>query len=117
MNYETMQKEELLEEMVKFAKERNRIGYLTPQMITDGIKLFSRLFHVADTPRTKSVSQQYLRHLIQEQERQKIIHLPIKANNGSLKEEPCKVVSMFTKKEIKDNKELSQHYLYPEAKK
>ncbi|RYZ74102.1 MAG: hypothetical protein EOP09_00930 [Proteobacteria bacterium] len=59
----SLNKLELLEEMVNFQEERSERGYLTSQMMTRGKYLFKSLEEVADTQELKILARSYRRHL------------------------------------------------------
>ena len=62
-----MDKLELLEEMVRFQETRSRIGGLTPQLICEGLVIFSVLEHTAETNELRLLTRSYRRHLEYEQ--------------------------------------------------
>lgn len=59
----SMNKLELLEEMVAFQEERTRHGELTFEMMNKGKYLFKSLEEVADTQELKLLARSYRRHL------------------------------------------------------
>lgn len=59
----TMDKLELMEEMVRFQEERSRIGHLTREMILKGIPLFTLLERSAETMELRMLTHSYRRHL------------------------------------------------------
>lgn len=59
----SMDKLELLEEMVHFQEERTRIGELTVSMMVRGRILFKALEENAETDALKSLTSAYRRHL------------------------------------------------------
>lgn len=59
----TMDKVELLEEMVRFQEERTRLGHLTPQMMIRGKVLFKALEENAETQELRILTRSYRRHL------------------------------------------------------
>lgn len=59
----TMEKVELLEEMVRFQEERTRVGKLTPAMMVQGKVLFKALEESAETQELKILTRSYRRHL------------------------------------------------------
>jgi hypothetical protein len=63
----SLDKLELLEEMVKFQEERSRVGVLTDSMIKRGIPLFQLLEDCAETHELRTLSRSYRRHLQEEQ--------------------------------------------------
>lgn len=61
--YKSMDKLELLEEMVKFQEERSSLGYLTVEMMIRGKELFRALEESAETPELQLLTRSYRRHL------------------------------------------------------
>lgn len=59
----SMDKLELLEEMVRFQEERSSLGHLTPKMMTRGKILFSALEQTAETQELRLLTGSYRRHL------------------------------------------------------
>jgi hypothetical protein len=59
----TMDKMELLEEMVRFQEERSRTGHLTVSMMTRGQVLFKALEDSAETQELRLLTRSYRRHL------------------------------------------------------
>jgi hypothetical protein len=59
----TMDKLELLEEMVRFQEERSRIGHLTLTMMVRGKYLFKALEESAETQELRLLTKSYRRHL------------------------------------------------------
>lgn len=59
----TMDKLELLEEMVRFQEERSRMGNLTLAMMVKGRHLFKALEETAETQELKILTRSYRRHL------------------------------------------------------
>jgi len=59
----SMEKVELLEEMVRFQEERKTLGALTPVMMKKGRHLFRALEENADSQELKILSRSYRRHL------------------------------------------------------
>jgi len=59
----SLNKLELLEEMVNFQEERSKRGRLTSVMMTRGKYLFRALEEVADTQELKILARSYRRHL------------------------------------------------------
>ena len=59
----SMDKLELLEEMVRFQEERSRLGQLTPQMMIRGKHLFKALEETAETQELRILTRSYRRHL------------------------------------------------------
>jgi hypothetical protein len=59
----SMDKLELLEEMVRFQEERSRLGELTPLMMVRGRYLFQALEETAETQELKLLTRSYRRHL------------------------------------------------------
>lgn len=59
----TMDKLELLEEMVRFQEERSRLGHLSLQMMLRGKILFKALEENAETEELKLLTRSYRRHL------------------------------------------------------
>src|SRR4029079_13299840 len=59
----SMDKLELLEEMVRFQEERTRIGELTLPMMVRGKYLFKALEEAAETQELKLLTKSYRRHL------------------------------------------------------
>ncbi len=59
----SMEKVELLEEMVRFQEERKAIGALTPSLMLRGRHLFKALEECADSQELKILSRSYRRHL------------------------------------------------------
>ncbi len=59
----SMDKLELLEEMVRFQEERTRAGRLTPSMMVRGKLLFKALEENAETQELKILTRSYRRHL------------------------------------------------------
>ena len=59
----SMDKLELLEEMVRFQEERSRAGHLTLSMMVRGKHLFRRLEESAETQELRLLSKSYRRHL------------------------------------------------------
>ncbi len=71
-DYKSFDKQELLEEMVKFQEERSLKGSLTLDMINRGIPLFLRLEETAETYELKLLCRSYRKHLeIEKQEMEK----------------------------------------------
>jgi hypothetical protein len=60
---DSMDKLELLEEMVRFQEERSRVGFLTPEMMVRGRILFNALENSAETEELKLLTGSYRRHL------------------------------------------------------
>lgn len=59
----SMDKIELLDEMVRFQEERSKAGHLTPKMMIRGQILFKALEDSAETDALRSLSRSYRRHL------------------------------------------------------
>lgn len=59
----SMDKLELLEEMVRFQEERSSVGHLLPDMMVKGRILFKALEESAETPELKLLTRSYRRHL------------------------------------------------------
>jgi hypothetical protein len=59
----SMDKLELLEEMIRFQEERSRIGSLTVQMMVRGKHLFKALEETAETQELRILTRSYRRHL------------------------------------------------------
>lgn len=59
----SMEKVELLEEMVRFQEERKTVGTLTPSLMLRGRHLFRALEECADSQELKILSRSYRRHL------------------------------------------------------
>lgn len=59
----SMEKLDLLEEMVRFQEERSRIGNLTPAMMVRGKILFKALEENAETQELRLLTRSYRRHL------------------------------------------------------
>lgn len=59
----SLDKQELLELMVRFQEKRSAIGKLTMDLIKEGIPLFRALNQAADTQELKDQTSAYLRHL------------------------------------------------------
>jgi hypothetical protein len=59
----SMDKLELLEEMVRFQEERSRVGHLTLTMILRGRYLFSALEKASETNELRLLAKSYRRHL------------------------------------------------------
>lgn len=59
----SMDKLELLEEMVRFQEERSRLGQLTLPMMIKGRHLFKALEETAETQELKILTRSYRRHL------------------------------------------------------
>lgn len=59
----SMDKLELLEEMVRFQEERTRLGHLTLAMMVKGRYLFKALEDTAETQELKILTRSYRRHL------------------------------------------------------
>ena len=59
----TMEKLELLDEMVRFQQERTQLGYLTPKMMIRGKLLFRALETSAETRELRALTGSYRRHL------------------------------------------------------
>ena len=59
----SMDKLELLEEMVNYQTRRSELGILTPELQSRGIPLFTRLAASAETHELKTLAQGYLTHL------------------------------------------------------
>jgi hypothetical protein len=59
----TMEKLELLDEMVRFQQERSEKGYLTPKMMIRGKLLFKALEATAETQELQLLTRSYRRHL------------------------------------------------------
>lgn len=59
----TMDKMELLEEMVRFQEKRSRIGHLTLEMMLEGRCLFEALEQNAETIELRILCRSYKRHL------------------------------------------------------
>jgi hypothetical protein len=59
----SMDKLELLEEMVRFQEERSRTGKLTLAMMIKGRHLFKALEETAETQELKILTRSYRRHL------------------------------------------------------
>ncbi len=59
----SMDKLELLEEMVRFQEERSRLGHLTPRMMTRGKHLFKALEETAETQELRILTRSYRKHL------------------------------------------------------
>lgn len=59
----SMDKVELLEEMVRFQEERSRVGKLTLPMMVRGRHLFKALEETAETQELKILTRSYRRHL------------------------------------------------------
>lgn len=59
----SMEKVELLEEMVRFQEERKTLGSLTPSLMLRGRHLFLALEECADSQELKILSRSYRRHL------------------------------------------------------
>jgi hypothetical protein len=59
----SMDKVELLEEMVRFQEERSQVGHLTITMMTRGRILFKALEENAETQELKILTRTYRRHL------------------------------------------------------
>lgn len=59
----SMDKVELLEEMVRFQEERTRLGTLTLAMMVKGRHLFKALEATAETQELKILTRSYRRHL------------------------------------------------------
>jgi hypothetical protein len=59
----SMDKLELLEEMVRFQEERSRLGTLTPAMMIRGKHLFKALEDSAETQELRILTRSYRRHL------------------------------------------------------
>jgi hypothetical protein len=59
----TMDKLELLEEMVRFQEERSRLGHLTLSMMVRGKMLFKALEETAETQELRLLTRSYRRHL------------------------------------------------------
>ncbi len=59
----SLDKLELLEEMVKFQQERSRVGHLTVKMMVNGIVLFKALEDTAETPELRLLTRSYRKHL------------------------------------------------------
>jgi hypothetical protein len=59
----SMDKLELLEEMVRFQEERSRLGELTLAMMIKGRYLFKALEETAETQELKILTRSYRRHL------------------------------------------------------
>lgn len=59
----SMDKLELLEEMVRFQEERSALGHLTPEMMVRGKILFRALEENAETQELKLLTRSYARHL------------------------------------------------------
>ena len=60
---QSMDKLELLEEMVRFQEERSRIGHLSLQMMLRGKHLFKALEESAETQELRILTRSYRRHL------------------------------------------------------
>lgn len=58
-----MDKQELLEEMVRFQEERTKVGQLTAEMMVNGQCLFKALEEAAETPELQILTRSYRRHL------------------------------------------------------
>jgi hypothetical protein len=59
----SMDKLELMEEMVRFQEDRSRLGHLTPLMMVRGICLFGALEKSAETHELMLLTGSYKRHL------------------------------------------------------
>jgi hypothetical protein len=59
----SMNKVQLLDEMVRFQEERRDIGSLTSSMMIRGLHLFRALEESADSQELKIMSRSYRRHL------------------------------------------------------
>lgn len=59
----SMDRVQLLEEMVRFQEERKAVGELTPAMMYRGRHLFRALEEAADSQELKILSRSYRRHL------------------------------------------------------
>jgi hypothetical protein len=59
----TLEKVELLEEMVRFQEERKATGSLTPSLMLRGRHLFRALEECADSQELRILSRSYRRHL------------------------------------------------------
>jgi len=59
----SLDKLELLEEMVRFQEERSKVGHLTLQMMSRGKLLFKALEESAETQELKLLTRSYRRHL------------------------------------------------------
>lgn len=59
----SMDKLELLEEMIRFQEERTRVGSLNLTMMTRGKHLFKALEESAETQELKILTRSYRRHL------------------------------------------------------
>ncbi len=59
----SMDKLELLEEMVRFQEERSRLGHLTLTMMVRGRYLFSALEKASETNELRLLARSYRRHL------------------------------------------------------
>ncbi len=59
----SMDKMDLLEEMVRFQEERSREGQLTPKMMAEGQILFGALEKSAETEELRLLTRSYRRHL------------------------------------------------------
>ncbi len=59
----SMDKLELLEEMVRFQEERSRIGQLSLDMMVRGRTLFKALEEAAETQELRLLTRSYRRHL------------------------------------------------------
>ncbi len=62
-------KQELLNDMVVFQEERNRLGKLTPDLIEWGVVLYDLLTKFAETLALEKLSRTYHRHLLEEQKK------------------------------------------------
>jgi hypothetical protein len=59
----SLDKLELLEEMVRFQEERSKVGHLTVAMMTRGKILFKALEESAETHELRLLTRSYRRHL------------------------------------------------------
>lgn len=59
----SMDKMELLEEMIRFQEERSQLGQLTPGMMLRGRYLFKALEETAETQELRILTRSYRRHL------------------------------------------------------
>jgi len=59
----SMDKVQLLQEMIRFQEERSRLGHLSPSMMTQGKILFEALEKAAETRELQILTRSYRRHL------------------------------------------------------
>lgn len=60
---QSLDKTELLEEMVNFQEERTKVGQLTERMMIQGQILFARLEIVAESAELRELAKTYRNHL------------------------------------------------------